>query len=276
MNPSDVLFNAPLMNRIRNKFEALRGIGKKALIPYITPEFPMTGITVPLLGALEEAGADMIEIGIPFSDPLADGETIQHSSELALRNGASIGVILQAVREFRKGSELPLLLMGYMNPILRFGAEKFLIACHDAGVDGVIIPDLPPEEATQFKEWSGRHHVSNVFLIAPTTPAPRIRQIDDLSTDFSYCVSITGVTGARTRLGDEGAFAQFMQTVCANVKKAFVVGFGISKPEHVANVWRYADGAVVGSALVKVLGSCRSPGEATAAAKQFLLSLRPS
>jgi tryptophan synthase alpha chain len=163
-----------------------------------------------------------------------------------------------------------------MNPILRFGAGKFLAASHDAGVDGVIIPDLPPEEATGFRQWSEQHGVSNVFLIAPTTPAPRIQQIDALSTDFSYCVSITGVTGMQTRLGYDGSFEEFLRTVRANTKKPFVVGFGISKQEHVANVWRFADGVVVGSALLRVLDSCRSSGEAAAAAKQFLLSLRPT
>ncbi|MEX0737053.1 MAG: tryptophan synthase subunit alpha [Bacteroidota bacterium] len=264
------------MKRIRNTFEALRTAGKKALIPYITPEFPQKGMTVPLLLALEEAGADLIEIGIPFSDPLADGETIQRSSEIALQNGATIGTILRDVREFRKGSDLPLLLMGYMNPILRFGAEKFLAASHDAGVDGVIIPDLPPEEATEFRQGSERHGVSNVFLIAPTTPVPRIQQIDTLSTDFSYCVSMRGVTGAQAGLGEDGSFEEFLRTVRANTKKPFVVGFGISKQEQVATVWRFADGAVVGSALLRVVGSCRSPGEAAASAKQFLLSLRPT
>lgn len=263
------------MNRIRTTFDQLKASHKKALIPYITPEFPFKGITLPLLRELEVGGADLIEIGIPFSDPLADGETIQHSSEIALKNGVSISHILKAVEEFRKKSELPLLLMGYMNPVLHFGSEKFLAACKASGVDGVIIPDLPPEEASAFKKASNDQNISNVFLIAPTTPVERIRHIDELSTDFSYCVSVTGVTGARTQLGANGAFDQFLERVRANTKKAFVVGFGISRPEHVQRVWQHADGAVVGSALINLLGKATSEQEALVSSKQFLRSLRP-
>lgn len=250
--------------------------GRKALIPYITPDFPHKGATVPVLHALEEAGADLAEIGIPFSDPLADGETIQNSSEIALRNGASITGILRDVKQFRSGSKLPLLLMGYMNPILRFGTERFLDACGEAGVDGVIVPDLPPEEAAAFRQASDARCISMVFLIAPTTPVERIRFIDECSTDFSYCVSVTGVTGARTVWGAEGALEHFLSTVRTHAKKPFVVGFGIATPEHVARVWRHADGAVVGSALIRVLASCGSNPDAAKTAKQFLHSLRPT
>lgn len=264
------------MNRISQKFKALKSKGKKALIPYITPEFPFKGITVPLLHALEKSGADLIEIGIPFSDPLADGETIQHSSDVAIKNGVSIPTILNSVKEFRKMSELPVLLMGYMNPMLHFGVEQFLKASHDAGVDGIIVPDLPPEEASEFKKASDLHGVSNVFLIAPTTADDRMRKIDELSTDFSYCVSVTGVTGARTQLGSNVSFDVFLQRVGKNVKKPFVVGFGISKAEQVSHVWQFADGAVVGSALINVLGKARSQQETLDSAKHLLTSLRPS
>jgi tryptophan synthase alpha chain len=264
------------MNRIRKKLSELKERGKKALIPYITPEFPFKGTTLPLLRELDRSGADMIEVGIPFSDPLADGETIQHSSEVALKNGVSIPFILDVVREFRKSSDLPILLMGYINPILHFGTKRFLTASENAGVDGLIIPDLPPEEATELKVASETHGISNVFLIAPTTPRVRIRLIDDLSTDFSYCVSVTGVTGARTELGNDGSLDQFLERVRKNTRKAFVVGFGISRPEHVRYVWRYADGAVVGSALIRILESSTSLEDALTKSKNFLLSLRPS
>ncbi|MBI3586688.1 MAG: tryptophan synthase subunit alpha [Ignavibacteriales bacterium] len=264
------------MNRIKLKFETLKSAGKKALIPYITPEFPFKGITVPLLHELEKGGADLIEVGIPFSDPLADGETIQHSSDVTIKNGISIPQILDSVKEFRTTSELPVLLMGYMNPILHFGMENFLKASRDAGVDGIIVPDLPPEEASEFKKISNSYGISNVFLIAPTTADERMRKIDELSTDFSYCVSVTGVTGARTQLGSNGSFDAFLQRVGKNVKKPFVVGFGISRAEHVSHVWQFADGAVVGSALINVLGNAHSQQEALDSAKHFLISLRPS
>ncbi|MGB2869317.1 MAG: tryptophan synthase subunit alpha [Bacteroidota bacterium] len=264
------------MNRIHQKFEQLAGDGKKALVPYITPEFPFRGITVPLLSELEQSGADMIELGIPFSDPLADGPTIQHSSEIAIKNGASIPTIFSVVREFRKKGEVPILLMGYINPILRFGIERFVKECSAAGVDGLIVPDLPPEEASALQQASSKASVSNVFLIAPTTTDDRMQKIDAHSTDFSYCVSVTGVTGARAQLGSNGAFDGFLERVKKNVRKKFVVGFGISTVEQVARVWRIADGAVVGSALLSTIGKTASSQEAVAAAGRFIKSLRPS
>ena len=264
------------MSRIGKKFEGLKREGKKALIPYITPEYPIKGITLDLLRALEEAGADLVEVGIPFSDPLADGETIQHSSEHALKNGVTIHGILHAVAEFRKGSELPVILMGYLNPIVHFGIGKFLEACQASGVDGLIIPDMPPEESEEVVLGSRRLQISNVFLIAPTTPDKRIREIDASSTDFSYCVSVTGVTGARSQLGEARSLDEFLVRVQRNTTKPFVVGFGISRPEHVRRVWEYADGAVVGSSLINVLSNAGSMEEALRSAKEFIRSLRSS
>ncbi|HTY38629.1 MAG TPA: tryptophan synthase subunit alpha [Bacteroidota bacterium] len=264
------------MNRIRKKFESLKHSRQKALIPYVTPEYPFQGITLGLLGALEEAEADLIEVGIPFSDPLADGPTIQHSSEIALRNGVTLEKILSLVSEFRASSELPVILMGYVNPILHMGVDRFLSSCESAGVDGLIIPDLPPDEASAFERESRAHGISNVFLIAPTTNDKRIAEIDGHSTDFSYCVSVTGVTGARTELGADGGLDEFLQRVRNNTHKPFVVGFGISKPEHVARIWQHADGAVVGSSLINVLGKASSAQQAVQSAADFLRSLRPS
>ena len=267
---------SPARNRIQNKFASLRESGQKALIPYITPDYPFKGITTDLLRALEEAGADLIELGIPFSDPLADGETIQRSSEFALAQGANVKSILQSVQEFRVRSSLPLLMMGYVNPILHFGLKKFCESCQSAGVDGLIIPDLPPEESADLVATCKQSGLSNVFLIAPTTPEPRIRDIDALSTDFSYCVSVTGVTGARTQPGGDGSIDEFLLRVKRNTRKPFVVGFGISKPEHVRRVWNHADGAVVGSSLINVLAGAPSAHESLRAASDFLRSLRPS
>ena len=230
---------------------------------------------MPLLRSVSASGADLLEVGIPFSDPLADGKTIQHSSEVALRNGASLASILASLKEFRTASEVPILLMGYLNPILRFGLERFTDAAVAAGVDGVIIPDLPPEESGSLVESCTKAGLSNVFLIAPTTDDGRIRLIDTLSTDFSYCVSVTGVTGARSSLGTNGSPDAFFQRVRRETKKPFVVGFGVSSREQVADIWRYADGAVVGSALIDRIGRAQSIEEAATEAASFLKSLRP-
>jgi tryptophan synthase alpha chain len=262
------------MNRIRKTFESLKLSGGKALIPYMTPEYPFKGMTTQLLHTLEKAGADLIEVGIPFSDPLADGETIQHSSEIAIRNGATIERILKCVSEFRITSQLPIVLMGYINPIIHLRYANFLAACKAAGVDGVIVPDLPPEESADFVAASEECGISNVFLIAPTSSDARIREIDELSTDFSYCVSLTGVTGSRTQLGDPGDLDTFLARVKENTTKPFVVGFGISRSEHVQYVWKFADGAVVGSSLINAMGNARSQSDALNDATLFLRSLR--
>jgi len=262
------------VSRIRKTLERLRQEGKKALIPYITPEFPFKGVTLSLLRALEKSGADMIEVGIPFSDPLADGSTIQHSSEVALKNGARIPLILDTIQEFRKSSELPLVLMGYINPIIRFGIGEFLKQSALSGVDGLIVPDLPPEEASQLLAESAKHGISNVFLIAPTTPDERIKKIDETSTDFSYCVSVTGTTGARKELGTNGSIEHFLIRVRQNVKKPFVVGFGISNAEQVKKVWQYSDGAVVGSALIDAISQASSEATVPERAAKFMTSLR--
>lgn len=262
------------MNRIQDKFEKLKASGRKALIPYMTPEFPFRGMTVPLMQGLEAAGADMIEVGIPFSDPLADGVTIQQASNIAIGHGVNISSILESVREFRRTSDLPLILMGYINPIYRYGVEQFVKDAHAAGVDGLIVPDLPPEEASNLRSASALVGISNVFMIAPTTDDERIRLVDEYSTDFSYCVSVTGVTGVRSDLGRNGSIEKFLERVRRNVKKRFVVGFGISTSEHVQQVWQMADGAVVGSALLQVLREARSKEEAIQSAATFIQSLR--
>jgi len=165
------------MNRITRKIRDLKETGGKAVIPYMTPEFPHTGITSALLNGLTFAGADMIEVGIPFSDPLADGKTIQHSSEVAIRNGVTISGILRDVRRFRSEHDLPLILMGYVNPILRYGVDRFAQDAAEAGVDGLIVPDLPPEEASDVTRSMNRTGLSTIFLIAPTTSSERISKI---------------------------------------------------------------------------------------------------
>ncbi|MGA9363980.1 MAG: tryptophan synthase subunit alpha [Bacteroidota bacterium] len=262
------------MTRIGEKFQTLRVQHRSALVPYITPEFPVRGTTVPLVLALETAGADLVELGVPFSDPIADGPTIQHSSAVALRNGVTLGKVLDLVHEIRKKSEIPIVLMGYCNSFLRYGVRRFFGDAKTVGVDGLIVPDLPPEEAVEVMRVAGKNGIGMTFLIAPTTPVARIKKIDKLSTDFSYCVSITGVTGARRNLGAKQELLTFLKRVEANTKKPFVVGFGISRIEQVREVCRYADGAVVGSALIRAMEGCTSVTAAVRAAREFFRSLQ--
>lgn len=262
------------MTGIGEKFKSLRHEQRSALIPYVTPEFPVRGTTVPLVRALEESGADLIELGVPFSDPIADGPTIQHSSQVALKNGVTLKKVLSFVTDIRRMSRIPIILMGYYNSFLHYGLDKFLRDAVAAGVDGIIVPDLPPEEAGELRDAARKRGVSMTFLIAPTTPAERIRRIDRLSTDFSYCVSVTGVTGARKELGKDDELESFLGRVKRNTKKPFVVGFGISSREQVLDVCRYADGAVVGSALVRSMEKCRSAKEAVNAGVRFFHRLR--
>lgn len=262
------------MNRIRETWKQLRESGRKALIPYFTPEYPFAGITGSLLLRLSAAGADMIEMGIPFSDPLADGATIQHSSSVALHHGVTIDGLLQAVRSFRQRSETPVILMGYYNPILQYGVRRFVHAAARSGVDGLIVADLPPEESSELRRESTGAHVSNIFLIAPTTPRERIRMIDTISTDCSYCVSVTGVTGARTGSRQNGVLAEFLDRVRQATTKPFVVGFGLATAEHVREVWNHADGAVVGSALIQAMDHAQSMEAAVDSAESFFRSLR--
>lgn len=261
------------MNRIRSTFQQLHSRKQKALIPYITPEFPIAGCTVALIAGLEKAGANLIEVGIPFSDPIADGPTIQRSSHIAIRNGATLHGVLALVKEARHVTEIPIVLMGYMNPVLHYGVEKFLDEARKSGVDGVIVPDLLPEESDEWRKLSVIYGISNVFLVAPTTPDERIRYLDSISGDYTYCVSVTGVTGARTGFGDPHVFETFLQRMKNNTTKPFVVGFGISTREHVSTVFRHADGAVIGSALLQRIEEEKSIEGVVRSAGDFLSSL---
>ncbi len=267
---------AVAQNRIRARFQELKAGHRKALIPYVTPEFPVRGTTVPLVLALEKAGADLVEVGIPFSDPIADGPTIQHSSYVALRNGVTLQALLQIVRGIRAQSPIPIVLMGYVNPLLKYGLERLLSEAAASGVDGFIVPDLLPDESAEYRSLAARFGISTVFLTAPTSNDARIRAIDAASTDFTYCVSVTGVTGARQGKRDAPEFESFLTRVKANTTKPFVVGFGISNAADVGEVWRYADGAVVGSALIRAIADAKSPEEAAAGGASFFRSLRPA
>jgi tryptophan synthase alpha chain len=263
------------MTRVGEKFQSLHREEKSALIPYVTPEFPVRGVTVPLVLALEEAGADLIELGVPFSDPIADGPTIQHSSAVALQNGVTLRKVLNLVHQIRRTSEIPIVLMGYYNSFLHYQLGRFFVDASSTRVNGVIVPDLPPEEASELVTFARENDIGTAFLIAPTTPVERIRRVDRLSTDFSYCVSVTGVTGARSNFGGKEQLERFLRRVGKNTKKPFVVGFGISRREQVLEVCRYADGAVVGSALIDAMEKHTSVKSAVRAGQEFFQSLRP-
>ncbi len=257
------------MNRIENVLNKK----EKLLIPYITPEFPIQGTTLPILESLVDAGSDIIEIGIPFSDPIADGPTIQHSSHIALKNGANIKKIFAIVYEFRKKFTTPIILMGYFNSIFNHRIERFVLEAIESGVDGLIVPDLPIEEADELIEVSQKYGLSNIFLVAPTSNEERIKLISNKSTHFTYCVSITGVTGEREDFGGV-EFENFMERVKKNSSKPFVVGFGISKREHVLKAWEWANGAVVGSALIKKFFNITDISKCAEIARKFIKELK--
>jgi tryptophan synthase alpha chain len=259
------------MNRIAKTLQEFQLHKKTIVVPYITPEFPMKGTTVPLILALEQSGAGMIEVGIPFSDPLADGPTIQHSSEIAIKNGATLKRVLELIAEARRQTNIPLILMGYINPVLNYGLENFLQDAKKAGVDGLIIPDMPPEESDEYRTLCLKNELSIIFLIAPTSSEERIRYIDKISTDFTYCVSVTGVTGSKNSFDEK--FDEFLSRVKRNTTKPFVVGFGIKSKEQIAHISTLADGAVVGSALLQAIAEKKNIDDVVTAARQFISSL---
>ena len=242
------------------------------VIPYLTAGYPDPGETLGLLLALEQGGADAIELGLPFSDPLADGPVIQATSKKALDAGIDHGKILTIAEAFRKRSQVPLVVMGYLNPILAYGAERFFVDAVAAGVDGIIVPDLPPEEASPFHGPAVAAGLSWIFLAAPTSSAERLSRIDALSVDMSYCVAVTGVTGARKELSPD--LTEYLERAEKAMEKPFVVGFGISNRAQINRVVPPAVGVVVGSALLRALADeADAPGRRRRAEK-FLRGLR--
>jgi tryptophan synthase alpha chain len=230
---------------------ALRAEGNKAFVPYVTSGDPTLARTRELWHALDRAGADVIEIGIPFSDPLADGPTIQRASFRALRNGTTLGAVLDDLAEERSSLGARTVVFSYYNPILSMGLDEFARRAGEAGVDGVLVPDLVPEEAEPLKAALAPRGIDPVFLVAPTTPDERLALIGRASPALVYAVSLTGVTGARTELPAE--LSGFTARCRRHIASPLVVGFGIATPEQAARVAGLADGVVVGSALVKIV-----------------------
>lgn len=252
-----------------NQIQKLFSEPKEKLIPFLTAGYPELESTVDLVCAAADAGADMIEIGIPFSDPQADGPVIQASSQQALDNGMNLNKIFEQVTEIRKRTDVPLALMGYYNPILKMGHETFLDHCVSSGVDGLILPDLPLEEAEPFCELAKANCVSPILLVAPNTPNERIRKISDLAGDLIYAVSILGITG--NDLASKDVLAEYLNRVRKNSVTPFVVGFGISTREDVVWFNKYSDGAVVGSAIIKKINGSINSMEIT---KELILELK--
>ncbi len=238
------------MNRIGQLFKKKK---KNILSVFFTAGFPELNSTMLIAKTLEEAGVDMIEIGIPFSDPIADGPTIQESNKIALDNGMSVKLLLEQVREIRKEVSFPIILMGYLNPVLQYGVEKFCNEAVASGVDGLILPDMPMDEyVKEYKELMESLNLFNVFLISPTTSEERIRKIDEVSRGFIYAVSSSSTTGTKNDFTKEQE-VYFERLQSAKLKNPFLIGFGVSSHQTFAKACRYSSGAIVGSAFINLL-----------------------
>lgn len=236
------------MSRITAKFDQLRTAGRKGFIPYITAGDPDLETTTALILELERAGADVIELGVPFSDPMADGPVIQRASERALRNSIGVRDCLEVARQVRKSSQVPIVIFSYLNPLLAVGREHLARELADAGIDGVLATDLVPEEAGSYSPALHEAGIDTIFLVAPTSTDERIKLVAESSTGFIYAVSRTGVTGVRQTLSESAS--ELVGRVRRSTSLPVAVGFGVSTPEHVEEVWRHADAAVVGSRIV--------------------------
>lgn len=237
------------MNRIDRKFQELKRANKKAFIVFITAGYPNLTITKKLILELAKVGVDIIELGVPFSDPLADGPIIQESSQVALEKNININKILNLVKGLRRDIDIPICLMTYYNPIFCFGEEAFVKKATASGVDGVIIPDLPPEEGRSFIRLANKYNLDTVFFLSPTSTLKRIKLVSAVSRGFIYYVSLTGVTGPRQRLSPD--LVKNLKKIKKNTHKPICVGFGISEPAQIKQIYRVADGAIVGSAVIK-------------------------
>ena len=239
------------MNQIDKIFNKLKKANRKAFIPYIMAGDPSLEKTKETVLMLERCGADIIELGVPFTDPLADGPTIQRAAERALKTGATLGKVLRCTAELRKTTSIPIVLMTYYNPVFKYGEERFVKDAVDSGVNGIIVPDLPPDEAGGIVGLARKAGLAVIFLLAPTSTEDRIRKVAGASTGFIYYVSITGTTGSR--LSIDGSLSEAIKDIRHVTDKAIAVGFGVSNPDEAKAVAGIADGVIIGSAIVKKL-----------------------
>jgi tryptophan synthase alpha chain len=270
-NPAD-LTGCQGVQLLENTFKQLREQGKKALIAYITAGDPSLEQTEKIVLSIAEAGANIIELGIPYSDPVADGPIIQQASQRALQAGTTVEGILTLVSKLRSRTAVPLVLMTYINPILQYGVERFMNKAYSVGVNALIIPDLPVEEWVLIEDAAHHHQIGLIPLLAPTTPAERIRKICPRARGFIYCVSLTGVTGMRTELPPQ--LNEFLARVRAATTLPMAVGFGIGTPQQVLHLKDHCDGVVVGSAIVNLLAEVRAKPDGLAQIRNYIASLR--
>lgn len=260
------------MNRIEKKFKELRRARKKAFIAFITAGYPNLKTTGRLVKEFSKIGVDIIELGVPFSDPMADGPVIQEASQAALKKGINLNQILNLVRDLRKQVDTPLCLMTYYNPIFCFGEEKFVRHAAMSGVDGVIVPDLPPEEGKPFIKLMNFFHLDTILFVAPTTTARRIKSISQAARGFIYYVSLTGVTGPRQELSsDLGIKLKQIKKITA---KPVCVGFGVSSAKQVRQIYKIADGVIVGSSIVKKIKENLENTNLVESVAKFITSLK--
>jgi len=258
--------------RISLRFAELRAAGELGIVAFITAGDPSLEATQKFVLTLAEAGADVIELGVPFSDPLADGPTIQRASERALKSGTNLRGVLELVRRIRETSQVPLVLFSYYNPIIQMGLEKFAAGAAQAGADGVLITDLTPEESGDYRRILHAHRLDTIFLAAPTSDDERLQKISAASSGFLYLISRTGVTGAKDALPDD--LPGLLRRVHQFTQLPVAVGFGISLPGHVSVLGRLADAAVVGSALVSEIEKASGPDTAATALHDRVRSLK--
>jgi tryptophan synthase alpha chain len=263
---------SPNSTRISQRFAELRETGELGIVAYITAGDPSLDATLKFVLALAGAGADVIELGVPFSDPLADGPTIQRASERALKSGTTLAGVLGLVRRVRQSSQVPLVLFSYYNPILQMGLEKFASAAANASADGVLATDLTPEESEEYRRILQQHHLDTIFLGAPTSTDERLAKIAACSSGFLYLISRTGVTGAKDALPDD--LPALLRRARSATKLSIAVGFGISLPGHVSVLGGLADAAVVGSALVSEIEKAKSVDAAAAALAERVRSFK--
>jgi tryptophan synthase alpha chain len=260
------------MSRIQGRFEALAGAKRKALIPYITAGDPHPSLTVPLMHGLVEAGSDILELGVPFSDPMADGPVVQRAGERALKHGVGLKDVLALVRQFReKDKDTPIVLMGYANPIEAMGLEKFAAAAKSAGVDGVFVVDYPPEECLEFSALMKKSDIDPIFLLAPTSTKQRIDEVARSGSGYLYYVSLRGVTGAANI--DISDIQEKIPAIRKATRMPIGVGFGIRDAESAKRIAQTADAVVIGSRIIQEI-EAGAADQAVARVKQFLAPIR--